>query len=89
MAGTEMAVKPMDMIDISKALSNETRLNILRWLKEPYENFPPQGGSLGTPVDLKGCMRQQHSGKSGGIPLDDLQLSEYAAGRGSAHLRAI
>ena len=50
----EWAVKPMDMIDISKALSNETRLNILRWLKEPYENFPPQGGSLGTPVDLKG-----------------------------------
>lgn len=44
----------MDVIEISKALSNETRLNILRWLKEPYENFPPQGDSLGTPVDLKG-----------------------------------
>jgi len=44
----------MDLILIAKALSNETRLNILRWLKEPYKNFPPQGGSLGTPVDLKG-----------------------------------
>ena len=45
---------PVDIIEIAKALSNETRLNILRWLKEPYKNFPPQGGSLGTPVDLKG-----------------------------------
>ena len=44
----------MDIIEISKALSNETRLNILKWLKEPYENFPPQGDCLGTPVDLKG-----------------------------------
>ena len=44
----------LDIIAIAKALSNETRLNILRWLKQPYENFPPQGGSLGTPVDLKG-----------------------------------
>lgn len=44
----------MDVIEISKALSNETRLNILRWLKDPEENFPPQGESLGTPVDLKG-----------------------------------
>lgn len=32
------------MIEISKALSNETRLNILGWLKSPEEIFPPQGG---------------------------------------------
>jgi ArsR family transcriptional regulator len=44
----------MDFIEISKALSNETRVKILGWLKNPRENFPPQGGSLGTPVDLKG-----------------------------------
>lgn len=44
----------MDIIEISKALSNETRLNILRWLKDPVGNFPPQGGCLGEPVDLKG-----------------------------------
>ena len=42
------------MIEISKALSNETRLNILKWLKSPEENFPPQGGCLSEPVDLKG-----------------------------------
>ena len=44
----------MDVVAIAKALSNETRLNILKWLKSPHENFPPQGGSLSTPVDLKG-----------------------------------
>jgi len=44
----------MDIIEICKALSNETRLNILTWLKAPQENFPPQGGCLSEPVDLKG-----------------------------------
>ncbi len=44
----------MDVLEISRALSNETRLNILKWLKNPEQNFPPQGGSLGKPVDLKG-----------------------------------
>lgn len=44
----------MDIIEISKALSNETRLNILKWLKEPEKNFPPQGGCLNEPVDLQG-----------------------------------
>ena len=29
-------------------------VNIVRWLKEPHKNFPPQGGCLGEPVDLKG-----------------------------------
>ena len=43
-----------DIIEISKALSNESRLNILKWLKDPIVNFPPQGGCLDTPVDLKG-----------------------------------
>ena len=30
----------MDIIEISKVLSNETRLNILNWLKEPEKKFP-------------------------------------------------
>ena len=33
----------MSKLDIFKALSNETRLNILKWLKEPEKYFPPQG----------------------------------------------
>ena len=30
-------------MDIFKALSNQTRLNILKWLKEPEKHFSPQG----------------------------------------------
>ncbi|MBD81454.1 MAG: transcriptional regulator [Crocinitomicaceae bacterium] len=28
-------------IEVSKSLTNRTRLKILEWLKEPDENFPP------------------------------------------------
>nr|WP_298704759.1 metalloregulator ArsR/SmtB family transcription factor [uncultured Veillonella sp.] len=31
------------LLDIFKALSNESRLKILQWLKEPKTHFPPQG----------------------------------------------
>ena len=31
----------MDIIEINKVLSNETRVNILKWLKEPAVHFPP------------------------------------------------
>ena len=31
----------MDIIALSKALSNETRVHILQWLKDPECNFPP------------------------------------------------
>ena len=32
----------MDQVKIFKALGNETRLNILLWLKDPAANFEPQ-----------------------------------------------
>lgn len=32
-----------NMVDIFKALSNEKRIQILSWLKDPEANFPPQG----------------------------------------------
>lgn len=32
----------MDQVEIFKALSNKTRLQILTWLKEPAKNFPEQ-----------------------------------------------
>ncbi len=31
----------MDILKINKALSNQTRLDILQWLKDPVSNFPP------------------------------------------------
>jgi len=57
----------MDIIEICKALSNETRLSIIKWLKNPQEHFPPQGGSLDGEVDLKGgvCVSSIHQ-KAGG-----------------------
>lgn len=40
-------MKPIEPIDIFKALSNEARLQILEWLKEPKNHFSPQeGGDL-------------------------------------------
>lgn len=32
----------MNQLDIFKALSNKSRLQILQWLKEPEKNFPAQ-----------------------------------------------
>jgi DNA-binding transcriptional ArsR family regulator len=32
----------MDQVEVFKALSNKTRLQILSWLKEPELNFPEQ-----------------------------------------------
>ncbi|WP_409176716.1 ArsR/SmtB family transcription factor [Brevibacillus fortis] len=34
----------MDPIEIFKALSNESRLQILHWLKEPEKHFTPHEG---------------------------------------------
>ena len=44
----------MELIEIFKALSNETRLHILEWLREPSENFPPQGEHFEEKIDLQG-----------------------------------
>jgi len=32
----------MDQVEVFKALSNKTRLQILNWLKNPEESFPEQ-----------------------------------------------
>lgn len=31
----------MDIVEISKVLSNTTRVKILKWLRNPEKNFPP------------------------------------------------
>lgn len=43
----------MDVLSICKALSNETRLQILIWLKEPEVNFPGGCEHLPENVDFK------------------------------------
>ena len=32
----------MDQVEVFKALSNKTRLQILQWLRDPQQNFPEQ-----------------------------------------------
>ncbi|MEJ8305839.1 metalloregulator ArsR/SmtB family transcription factor [Saccharibacillus sacchari] len=44
----------MKNIDIFKALANETRLNMLLWLKEPDKNFPAQGAHIPKGVNFVG-----------------------------------
>lgn len=44
----------MKTIDIFKALSNETRLLILYWLKEPQKHFPAQGAHIPEGVSFEG-----------------------------------
>lgn len=45
----------MNEIDIFKALANETRLNILKWLKDPEKYFPPQGIHLPEGAKFDNC----------------------------------
>ncbi len=63
----------MDQVEIFKALSNKTRLQILNWLKDPEFNFPDQ---------------QQHGGFEQGVCVGQIQqkagltqstVSEYLA----------
>lgn len=41
-------INVMNPIEVFKAISNESRLQILQWLKEPYVHFKPHEG-----VDMK------------------------------------
>lgn len=43
-----------EILEIFKALSNDTRFNIMKWLKYPDKYFPPQGEHLADNIDLKG-----------------------------------
>lgn len=57
----------MDLIEVFKALSNETRLNILLWLKDPGTNFGPQGIHFSEPIDLKGGVCVESISERAGI----------------------
>lgn len=49
----------MEQVDIFKALSNKTRLQILEWLKDPKTNFPDQ---------------EDHAGYEHGVCVGQIQL---------------
>jgi len=61
----------MDQVEIFKALSNKTRLQILTWLKTPAESFPEQ---LNPDFENLGICVGQIQLKSG---LTQSTISEY------------
>ena len=68
------------ILNINKALSNPTRLDILRWLKDPEANFPPHQ-ELGHFDD--GVCGQYIQDKSG---LSQPTISHYLSGMHKAGL---
>ncbi|WP_213526725.1 helix-turn-helix transcriptional regulator [Paenibacillus sp. J31TS4] len=54
----------MDPILIFKALSNETRLRILSWLKEPEKHFPVHEGGDGLSLGVCVSHIQEKAGLS-------------------------
>lgn len=68
------------ILEINKALSNSTRLDILKWLKDPEANFPPHK-ELGHFKD--GVCGQNIQDKSG---LSQPTISHYLNGMQKAGL---
>jgi ArsR family transcriptional regulator len=63
----------MDLLEIFKALSNRTRLEILKGLKDPVKNFPPQDEGDVLTVGL--CV----SSIQEGVGLSQSTVSDYLA----------
>lgn len=63
----------MDLLEIFKALSNRTRLEILKRLKDPAMNFPPQDeGDVHTVGVCVGSIQE-------GVGLSQSTVSNYLA----------
>ncbi|AIO28157.1 ArsR/SmtB family transcription factor [Burkholderia cepacia] len=63
----------MELLDIFKALSNRTRLEILQGLKDPVKNFPPQ--DEGDVLTVGVCV----SSIQEGVGLSQSTVSDYLA----------
>ncbi len=50
----------VEPVDIFKALGNETRLQILQWLKEPEKHFTPQPAEVSDFQEVGVCVTQFH-----------------------------
>jgi ArsR family transcriptional regulator len=68
----------MDQLDILKALANESRLQILHWLKEPEKHFPPHKEVAG--FDQGVCVKfiQEKSGLSQAATSEYLTILQKA-----------
>ena len=63
----------MDLLEIFKALSNRTRLDIVKGLKDPAKNFPPQDEGDVNTVGI--CV----SSIQEGVGLSQSTVSDYLA----------
>lgn len=63
----------MELLEIFKALSNSTRLEILKGLKDPAKNFPPQ--DEGDVLTVGVCV----SSIQEGVGLSQSTVSDYLA----------
>ncbi|WP_230583246.1 ArsR/SmtB family transcription factor [Piscirickettsia salmonis] len=64
---------PMDLLDVFKALSNRTRLEILKGLKDPANSFPPQDeGDVNTVGVCVSSIQE-------GVGLSQSTVSDYLA----------
>lgn len=68
----------MDCIDVFKALSNKTRLQILQWLKDPDVHFLPQEHASFTEVGVCVGQIQQKCGLSQSTVSEYLTLLQKA-----------
>lgn len=53
----------MDVLKCMKALSNQTRLNVLGWLKDPFQHFPEE--ELGVETEKFGVCVSDIAEKAG------------------------
>ncbi len=70
---TNVTIKESDLLAIAKALANDTRLQILHWLKEPERHFPKQ--EAGDVREVGVCVKHIQS-KAG---LSQSTISQYLA----------
>lgn len=71
----------MELLEVIKSLSNDTRLNILKWLKDPYTHFPVE--ELGEETSELGVCVSDIARKAGmSIPT----VSEYLKTMSASHV---
>ena len=68
----------MDTLQIIKAIDNEKRLQILGWLKEPQDHFPPHENVEGYTVGVCVAFIQQKSGLSQSATSQYMSILERA-----------
>ena len=68
----------MELLEVIKALSNQTRLNILEWLKDPFAHFPAEELTDYTP-DLGVCVSDIAKKAGMSVPTVSVYLKAMSA----------